>query len=69
MPVSECPTDVPRNDALARFHRQLEEDVATRLRHVCRDMPPERFAALVREIVRVKVKYDPPPEPPFWHAP
>ena len=46
------------SDALARLH----EETAVRLRRVCRDMPPDRFAALVREVVRVRVKYDPPPD-------
>jgi hypothetical protein len=61
--VSDRFTNAPSQDAPASLHRQLEDEVATRLRRVCRDMPPERFEALVREIVRVKVKYDPPPVP------
>jgi hypothetical protein len=49
--------DPPRRDAVTR----LQEDVAARLRNVCTEMPADEFEALVREIVRVKVKYDPPP--------
>ena len=55
--MSESTIDTPpRLDSLAGLH----EEVAGRLRHVCRGMPPEEFEALVREIVRVKVKYDTP---------
>ena len=49
----------PRLEPLARLH----EEVATRLRRVCLDMPADRFDALVREIVRVKLKYDTPASP------
>jgi hypothetical protein len=56
--VPDRSTEAPRRpDPLATLH----DEVAARLRTVCRDMPPEQFAALVREIVRVKLKYDPPP--------
>lgn len=55
--MSDRSTEAPRRDPLARLH----EEVATRLRGVCADIPPDRFDALVREIVRVRVKYDPPP--------
>ena len=37
---------------------RLHAEIATRLRSVCADMPAERFDQLVREIARVKVKYD-----------
>ena len=53
-------TETPRPDSPARLQRQLQDEVAARLCRVCRDMPPDRFEALVREIVRVRVKYDPP---------
>ena len=56
--MSERSTEPPRRDPLVRLH----DDVAARLRGVCADMPPEQFDALVREVVRVKVKYDPPPD-------
>ena len=54
--MSDRPTEPPRHDALARLH----DEVASRLRGVCPDIPHDRFEALVREIVRVRVKYDPP---------
>jgi hypothetical protein len=47
----------PRLDPSSPLH----DEVAARLRTVCRDMPTEQFDALVREIVRVKLKYDPTP--------
>ena len=53
--MSETSSEPPR-PALARLH----DEVASRLRGVCPDIPPVRFEALVREIVRVRVKYDPP---------
>ena len=59
-PRAESPrAESARLEPLARLH----EEVATRLRSVCLDMPAERFDALVREIVRVKLKYDTPPSP------
>ena len=54
--VSHRPAEPPHRDPLARLH----DEVASRLRGVCPDIPPDRFEALVREIVRVRVKYDPP---------
>jgi hypothetical protein len=45
-----------RPGELARLHSEL----ALRLRPVCADMPPSEFDALVREVARVKVKYDLP---------
>ena len=50
-------TDAPPRDSATSLH----DEVAARLRPVCADIPADRFDALVREIVRVKVKYDPPP--------
>lgn len=54
--MSETSAEPPRHHALARLH----DEVASRLRGVCPDIPPDRFETLVREIVRVRVKYDPP---------
>ena len=45
-----------RPEELTRLHAEL----ALRLRPVCADMAPEEFDALVREVARVKVKYDLP---------
>ena len=54
--MSDRPAVPPRQDPLARLH----DEVSSRLRGVCPDIPPDRFEVLVREIVRVRVKYDPP---------
>lgn len=35
----------------------LEQDIAERLAPVCKEMAPEDFLALVRDIARVKIKY------------
>ncbi|MEP6906334.1 MAG: hypothetical protein ABI875_09615 [Gemmatimonadales bacterium] len=35
----------------------LERDIAARLKPVCAEMSDEEFAALVRDIARVKLKY------------
>lgn len=37
----------------------LERDIAARLRPVCGHMSPESFQEIVRDIARVKMKYDP----------
>ncbi len=39
----------------------LERDIAERLRPVCDQMSPEDFLDLVRDIARVKTKYEPKP--------
>lgn len=41
----------------------LERDIAARLKPVCAHMSPERFVELVRDIARVKLKYDPQSPP------
>ncbi len=38
---------------------QLEREIAARLKLVCAEMSPEAFLALVRDIARVKLKYEP----------
>ena len=57
-PVSDSSAHAPPRDALTRLH----DEVAARLRPVCRDIPDDRFDALVREVVRVRLKYDPLPD-------
>ena len=37
----------------------LEREIAARLKPVCTEMSPEEFLELVRDIARVKLKYDP----------
>ena len=54
--VSDDRQGGPRPADLTR----LQAELATRLRRVCADMSPEEFDALVREMARVKVKYDLP---------
>ena len=39
----------------------LERDIAERLGPVCPEMSPEEFLVLVRDIARVKMKYEPGP--------
>jgi len=39
----------------------LEREIAARLKPVCPEMSPEEFMELVRDIARVKLKYEPRP--------
>jgi hypothetical protein len=38
--------------------REIMADVGDRLRRVCAELPATEFAALVRQIAELKVKYD-----------
>ena len=37
---------------------QLLVEIATRLRRVCPDMPPEHFDAMVHDIARITLKFE-----------
>ena len=37
----------------------LEREIAARLKPVCTEMSPDEFLELVRDIARVKLKYEP----------
>jgi hypothetical protein len=38
---------------------RLEHEIAARLKPVCTEMTPEEFNELVRDIAKVKLKYEP----------
>jgi hypothetical protein len=38
---------------------RLEREIAARLKPVCTEMSPEDFRQLVRDIAKVKLKYEP----------
>ena len=38
---------------------RLEREIVARLKPVCTEMSPEAFNQLVRDIARVKLKYEP----------
>jgi hypothetical protein len=62
-PGKSVPPDAPadsRRAAEARATRveQITADIATRLRRVCAHLSEDQFAALVREIADVKLRYE-----------
>jgi hypothetical protein len=54
-----APADTRRAlEARATRVEQLTADIATRLRRVCAHLPEDEFAALIREIADVKLRYE-----------
>ena len=53
------PTERTLMDNIDPTLDRLEHEIAARLKPVCTEMTPEEFNELVRDIAKVKLKYEP----------